>query len=349
MNLIGEHLDYNGGSVLPIAIDRELLVKARARDDGVVNVWSRGEHASFPVTCTPGSVGGWAAYPAGVVWALVQSGVGVAGADLVLETTLPIGAGLSASAALTCGVALALDDLAGTALDRTELAAAAARAENDFVGAPTGLMDQYAVLFASPGEALHLDFAATPPARTPVPATWAERGLVLAVVDTGVHHRLAAGEYAARRTECEAAADRLGLPRLAAITLDGLLALDDDLLKKRARHVLTESTRVRGAVTALRRGDWNQFGAILTSSHASLRDDFEVSCPELDTAVELALESGALGARMTGGGFGGSAIALLPPQRVDGLRTRVEAAFTARGWPSPHVFTVSPSAAASRA
>lgn len=347
VNLVGEHLDYNGGAVLPIAIDRALLVKARGRDDGIVNVWSRGERAAFGVDAAPGAVDGWAAYVAGTVWALQSAGVAVSGADLVLETTLPVGAGLSASAALTCGVALALDDLAGSGLDRPAIAGIAARAENEFVGVPTGLMDQYAVLLAEAGHALHLDFATAPPATSSVPVTWGQDGLTLAVVDTGVSHALAAGEYAVRRHECEAAAAELGLDRLAAIGLDGLLRLDDTL-KPRARHVLTETARVRAAVTALGRRDWTAFGTMLTASHESLRDDFEVSCPELDTAVEVALESGALGARMTGAGFGGCIIALIPPERIDGLRAAVEAAYAARTWPLPHVFTVAPSPGAAQ-
>nr|WP_241732798.1 galactokinase [Aeromicrobium phoceense] len=348
VNLIGEHLDHNGGSAVPIAIDRSLLLKARRRDDGAVNLWSRGERASFGLDVAPGDVSGWAAYPAGVVWALRSAGVPVTGADLVLESTLPVGAGLSSSAALTCGVALALDDLAGAGRSREQLAVIAQRAENDFVGVPTGLMDQYAVLFAEAGHAVHLDFGTEPPTTEPVPADWVDAGLVLAVIDTGVHHELAAGEYAERRRECAEAAASAGLESLAAIGLDGLLSLTDDTLKARARHVLTETTRVRGAVTALRRRDWAQFGAMLTSSHESLRDDFAVSCEELDVAVDAALASGALGARMTGGGFGGSAIALLPPENVDPLRARVEAAFAARSWAAPHVFVVQPAPAAAR-
>ncbi|MTB88746.1 galactokinase [Aeromicrobium sp. zg-629] len=346
VNLIGEHLDHNGGAALPIAIDRSLLVKARRRTDGTVNVWSRGERASFPVETSPGDVSDWSAYAAGVVWALREAGVTVAGADLVLESTLPVGAGLSSSAALTCGVALALDDLAGAGRPREELARVAQRAENDYVGVPTGLMDQYAVLFAQEGHAVHLDFGADPPTAEAVPADWAEDGLVLTVVDTGVHHELAAGEYAERRRECDAIASELGLGALASIGLDGLLSLTDETAKARARHILTESTRVRGAVTALRRRDWAQFGAMLTSSHESLRDDFAVSSEELDVAVDAALAGGALGARMTGGGFGGSAIALMRPEQVDGLRARVEAAFADRSWAAPTVFTVRPSPAA---
>lgn len=349
INLIGEHLDHNGGAALPIAIDRSLLIKARGRTDGVVNVWSRGERASFPVDVSPGAVTDWSAYVAGAAWALRSAGGRVTGADLVLESDLPVGAGLASSAALTCGVVLALDNLAGIDRPREETALVAQSAENDFVGVPTGLMDQYAVLLAEPGHALRVDFGGEPPAVEQVPVDWSEDGLTLAVIDTGAHHRLAAGEYATRREECAAAASSAGVSSLASIGLDGLLSLTDETLKARARHVLTESTRVRGAVTALRRRDWTAFGGMLTSSHESLRDDFAVSCEELDVAVDAALQSEALGARMTGAGFGGSVIALIPPDRVDGLRARVEAAFVARSWAAPHVFTVQPSPAAHRA
>lgn len=348
VNLIGEHLDHNGGGVLPIAIDRSLLVKARARPDDIVNVWSRGERASFCVDVSPGEVTDWSAYAAGAVWALRGAGVTVTGADLVLESDLPVGAGLSSSAAMTCGIALALSDLAGDERPREDLAVLARAAENDFVGVPTGLMDQYAVLLAQAGHALHVDFGSTPPAVEPIPVDWADAGLTLAVIDTKVHHALASSEYAVRREECSDIAESLALDSLASIGLDGLLSLTDETRKARARHVLTESTRVRGAVTALRRRDWNQFGAMLTSSHESLRDDFAVSCEELDVAVDAATASGALGARMTGGGFGGSAIALIEPEKVDALRSRLEAAYAARSWASPEVFTVQPAPGATR-
>jgi len=181
VNLIGEHLDHNGGAVLPIAIDRALLVKARSRPDGAVNVWSRGERATLPVDASPGSVTDWSAYVAGVVWALRSRGVGVTGADLVLESTLPVGAGLASSAALTCGVALALDDLFPGGLSRPDLALVAQSAENDFVGVPTGLMDQYAVLLAQEGHALRVSFAAEAPEVEHVPVDFAAAGLALAV------------------------------------------------------------------------------------------------------------------------------------------------------------------------
>ncbi|OUZ08556.1 galactokinase [Aeromicrobium sp. PE09-221] len=349
VNLIGEHLDYNGGAVLPIAIDRGLLIKVRMRDDGVVNIWSGGRKASFGVDIAPGEIGDWARYAAAAVWASRQAEIPVPGADIVIESTLPPGAGLSSSAALTCGLAAALDDFADTALSRLQLARIGQRAESDFVGAPVGLMDQLAVLCGESGNAVHIDFAdPDSPALASVPATWSDHGLVLAVIDTGVTHALASGEYAARRRECDEAAGRLGLTALARAQVDAVLRLEDDILKRRTRHVVTESARVRGTVKALGAGEWKQFGAMLSSSHESLRDDFEVSCPELDVAVEEAIEAGAVGARMTGGGFGGSAIALIGSGDVEALRTRVEARYTRLGWKPPQVFTVAPVAGAAR-
>lgn len=348
VNLIGEHLDYNGGAVLPMAIDRAISLKIRRRDDGTVNVWSEGRRASFPTDVRPGGVSDWSAYAAAAVWSAREAGLVTGGADIVLDSTLPTGAGLSSSAALTCGIALAFDDLAGAGLSAIELARVAQRAESDFVGAPVGLMDHLAVLCCESGHALHIDFAREEPALVSVPATWPEAGLAVAVIDTKVHHALASGEYAARREECARATEQLGLDLLAQAQVDAVLKLSDDVLKRRTRHVVTESARVRGTVKALGAGEWTQLGTILTASHESLRGDFEVSCPELDVAVEAALESGALGARMTGGGFGGSAIALLAVEAIDTLRSRLTARFAAHDWAAPDVFTVSPAAGARR-
>ena len=343
VNLIGEHLDYNGGPVLPMAIDRTLTIKARLRDDGTVNVWSDipgAAKATFATTVQPGEVDGWATYAAGAVWALVQAGHAVPGADLVIESRLPSGAGLSSSAAATCGIASALDELLGLGLGRTDIALIGQRAENDFVGAPVGLMDQLAVMHGEAGHAVLMDTAQSPPTLTKVPLTWDQDGLTLVVIATGAHHALADGEYAARREECERAAAELGLDWLAQAGLDATVRLSDETLKARTRHVLTETARVRAAVNAISRRAWPQLGTILTASHASLRDDFQVSCPELDVAVEAALEAGALGARMTGGGFGGSAIALVAPEQVQALRDRVEARYAAHQWKRPETFVV---------
>ncbi|GAA1752224.1 galactokinase [Aeromicrobium alkaliterrae] len=346
VNLIGEHLDHNGGLTLPFAIDRGTTVKVRRRADDRVLVWSGGERAEIATTVAPGDADGWAAYVAGVVWALGQAGHRVPGADVVVESNLPQGAGLASSAALTCGVALGLADLADLGLDRPALAAVAQHAETGFVGVPVGRMDQLAVLLGQPGRAVLIDHRADPPTTSEVALDPAADGLALALIDTRVHHALAAGEYAARREECAAACAELGLDHLAAAPLDAVFRLTDPTLVQRTRHVITETTRVRGAVRALGSGSWNQLGTILSSSHESLRDDFEVSCPELDLAVEVALEHGALGARMTGGGFGGSVVALVPTDRAPAMAAAVKEAFAGRTWAEPVVAPVRPSAGA---
>ncbi|MGA8986477.1 galactokinase [Aeromicrobium sp.] len=341
VNLIGEHLDYNGGPVLPIAIDRSLTVKVRARDDDTVNVWSNlpgSTKATFSTGVQPGEVDDWAAYAAGMVWSLVQDGHHFPGSDVVVESRLASGSGLSSSAALTCGIGVAFDELFGLGLDRTRIAQLAQRSESDFVGAPVGMMDQLAVLQGQAGHAILMDTSMSPPTTTPVPVTWEDDGLTLLVINTRAHHALADGEYAARREECERAAAELGVEWLSEATLDATVRLTDDILKARTRHVLTETARVRGAVHAIKRRSWVQLGTILTASHASLRDDFQVSCLELDVAVEAALEAGAVGARMTGGGFGGSAIALLPLDTVAAVRERVEARYASHQWPAPEIF-----------
>ncbi len=343
VNLVGEHLDYNGGPVLPMAVDKHLTIKARPRDDDQVRVWSQFGTATFTTSVQPGEVDGWAALTAGVVWASASAGP-AGGVDLVIESEIPDGAGLSSSAATACGVTMALAELAGRTLTPHEVAAIARRAENDYLGVPVGVMDQLAVVHDGASLVDTRDLSVTP-----VEVGWGDAGLSLVVIDTNVKHSLAASEYAVRHDECVRAAGTLGLTWLAEAGPDAVLRFDDaDVLKKRVRHVVTETTRVRGAVRAIAAGDWSQLGTIFTSSHASLRDDFEVSCAELDAAVEAALEGGALGARMTGGGFGGSAIALAPTAMLLGLREKVVAAFADHDWTPPTLFTVRPTAGAHR-
>lgn len=300
VNLIGEHLDYNGGRCLPIALSVGTTVRARRADRFTFR--SSQEQP------------GWTAYVEGVLTALDLE---LPGLDLEVESSVPIGAGLSSSAALTCSLALAALWAAGQDADPDRVIKAA-RAAEALAGAPTGGMDQTVSVLAREGHALLLDFAAG--TRQHVP--WPHEVLV---VDTRVRHALNDGRYAERRAQCEAAASALGVPQLAAATdwrsLDGVLA-------KRARHVITEMERVSRVLA----GD---AGPAFTESHASLRDDFEVSCPELDVAVEAALEAGSAGARMTGGGFGGSAIALVDGSSRDAVRAAVEEAFVRRGWETP--------------
>ena len=350
-NLIGEHTDYNQGWVLPFALDLGVTVAAGRRGDGLLAIRSRqapGAPASLPLAAlAPGAVPGWAAYPAGVAWALRQAGHPLAGgASLAVDSDLPQGAGLSSSAALECAAALALDGLHGLDLPRPELATLAQHAENDFVGVPSGIMDQSASLLSRAGHALLLDCRSGVTADVPLDP--AAAGLALLIVDTGARHALGDGRYAQRRRECEQAAALLGVGSLRDVTSPTEAGrLRDPVLRRRARHVVTENARVEQAVALLTGGDLAGVGALLWASHASLRDDFEVSWPEADVAVEAAMAAGALGARMMGGGFGGSALALVPAgQRAPGAAVTAE--FARRGWPPPAFFPAVPSAGAFR-
>jgi len=344
VNLIGEHTDYNDGFVLPLALAQRVLCAAAPRDDRRLLARSAQEPDS-PVEVLdpqPGSVRGWGAYLAGVVWALRAAGHQVGGIELLVDGDLPPGAGLSSSAALACAVGLACDELFALRLPRTELARIAQRAENDFVGAPVGIMDQMAVLHGRAGHAIFLDTRSLHVSQ--VPLRLAEHGLRLLVIDSRAPHRLVDGEYAARRRDCELAAAELGVRALRDATAGTVAELGDGVLRHRARHVVTENARVLDAVEVLRSGaDPRSIGTLLTASHASLRDDFEVSSPELDTAVDAALAAGAHGARMTGGGFGGCAIALVDAPAVDPVVHAVRAAYAARGFTAPAAFTATPS------
>ena len=353
VNLIGEHTDYNDGFVLPFAIGARTRVAAAPREDGILRMRSAQQPAgdlAVPLAdLAPGTPEGWGSYVAGVVWAARESGHDVGGMDLLVDGRVPLGGGLSSSHALECGVALAVNDIFGLGLGVQELALLTQRAENDFVGAPTGLMDQLASLACTTGHALFLDTRSLESEHVPLDPS--DDGLALLVMDTRVHHALGDGSYANRRAACSEAADRLGVRSLRDVPADGLDRRLEDLpdeLCRRARHVVRENERVLAAVDATRARDWAALGALLDGSHASLRDDYEVSCKELDTAVDAAVGAGALGARMTGGGFGGSAVALVPQERVTAVRTAVADAFAEAGWASPRTFEVTPSAGAGR-
>jgi galactokinase len=350
-NLIGEHTDYNGGFALPFAISAGICVAAAARNDGIIALSSR-QHGGAVVEVpldglAPGTPDGWPAYPAGVAWSLRGAGYRVGGASLAIDADLPAGAGLSSSAAIECAAGLAFAGLYGLDLARDELAVLARRAENDFVGAPTGLMDQLAVLFGLAGHALLLDCLAG--THVPVPLDAAAAGLVLLIIDTRAKHELTDGGYGARRRACEEAARALGVACLRDVTdVDVLDALADPVLRRRARHVVTEDQRVLAAVDLLRAGELPEVGVLLSASHASLRDDFEVSWPQANATVEVAVPAGALGARMMGGGFGGSVIALAPASLVADVTSAVRARFAARGWPPPVVTATQPAQGAHR-
>jgi galactokinase len=353
VNLIGEHTDYNGGWVLPFAIALRTYAAAARRTDDTVRVFSgtTGQSAEFPVATQPGEVGGWAAYVAGVVWSLRCSGYDVAGADLVVDGDLPLGAGLSSSAALECAVAMALAGLAELDLGPAEVARLGQRAENGYVGVPSGGMDQLAAVHGRPDHLLLIDMRG--PVVEQVPAAFAAAGLSLLLVDTTVRHQLADSGYATRRAQCEEAAAALGVPQLRDADEAQADRLGDPLLRRRARHVVTENARVQDAVRLLRGGEGGldaaaagALGALLTASHRSLRDDFEISVDELDLAVEVALAHGALGARMTGGGFGGCVVALLPADLVGRVSTACADAFAGAGFAAPGCFEVTPAGGA---
>ncbi|WP_416483169.1 galactokinase [Streptomyces sp. CL12] len=355
VNLIGEHTDYNDGFVMPFALPHQALAAVSRRDDGLLRLHSA-DMAGGVVelrldTLAPGGDPAWTAYPAGVVWALREAGHPVTGADIHLSSTVPTGAGLSSSAALEVVIALALHDLYGLELARWQLARLCQRAENVYVGAPTGIMDQTAAACCEPGHALFLDTRDL--SQRQIPFDLAAEGLRLLVVDTQVKHAHSGGEYGKRRAGCEKGAALLGVAALRDITRADLDAALDRLgeeeeIRRLVRHVVTEDERVERTVALLRAGTPRAIGPILTEGHASLRDDFRISCPELDLVVETALAHGALGARMTGGGFGGSAIVLTDAADVPSLTESLEAAFAAAEFKPPRVFEAVPSAGARR-
>ncbi len=353
VNLIGEHLDYNGGPSLPFAIDRHVTLKARRRDDATINAWTtlpdgRRDKATWS-SRDDDPRSGWVSYVAGTARAVREATGAAVGADLVVESDVPLGAGLSSSAALTVAVAAAMSDLSGADLTPLQLARLSQHAENTATGAPTGLMDQLAVTFGRAGHAVLVRPLREEPVERLVPWDPSAAGLALLVIDTRVSHQLSDGGYGERREECERAAAELGVEHLADAGLQALVGLQDPVLAARTRHVFTETARVTAALRSLGEGDWPQLGTVLTASHTSLRDDFAVSCAELDVAVEAATEAGALGARMTGGGFGGSAIALVPQDKARAVRELVEQRFDALGWAAPAVFAVRPGDGAHRA
>ncbi|MCL2736590.1 MAG: galactokinase [Propionibacteriaceae bacterium] len=345
VNLIGEHTDYNAGLVLPIALPQRTYVAARRRPDRALHLVSHGMDDAAPIhldAVAPGTPSDWRRYPAGVLWALEDAGHRVGGVDAAFASEVPVGAGLSSSAAIEGAMGAAASDLFGLDLladdqGRAQLAAICQRAENHIAGAPTGGMDQAASLRAQPGHALYLDCADSSVRH--VPFRLGEHGLTLLVIDTRAEHSHATGQYGARRADCERACARLGVETLREISVDDMAAhlsrLPDERLRKRVRHVVTETHRVRQAVQAMDADDFAELGRLFVDSHASMRDDYEISCPELDLAVLTALEAGALGARMTGGGFGGSAIALVFDQALDATREAVSAAFSRQGHLAP--------------
>ena len=344
VNLIGEHIDYSEGFVLPFAIKDRTLVAARKRDDSIVRVASaqrRNKIISVDINeVKPGLKGEWERYALGVLWSMgVKSGV-----DLLIDGHVPLGAGLSSSAALECSVATAMNHLFDMGFSLEELARLTQKAENQYVGVPCGIMDQSVSLMATNGFALLLDCRDL--STRNIPFDVASHGLELLIIDTQAHHALTDGGYAERRASCESVAAKLGVKSMRELTREQLDSSQDKLSESeyiRARHAVTEMKRVLDCVEALASEDFTQVGQLLNQSHNSLRDDYTVSCPELDTAVEASLAAGAFGARMVGGGFGGSAIALIQASKTSQTISAVEKAFADKKFKAPRFFTSLPS------
>jgi galactokinase len=339
VNLIGEHVDYAGGLCLPIALRHSTYAAARRRDGDRVRMSSGAGEDTWQGSLSelgPGRVDGWVAYAGGVLWALREEGYDVPALDVHIESTVPLGAGLSSSAALECSVAAAVIGLTGVELDdetRHRLVDACMRAETEVAKAPTGGLDQSAAMLARQSEALLVDFGHG--GTRLVPFDPASRGLGLLVIDTRVSHAHSTGGYGSRREEAEEAARQLGVATLAEVTDLADVERVDEPQRPRVRHMVTENARTRAFAEALSAGDWDAIGPLMDASHASLRDDYEVSCEELDVACEAARAAGAVGARMTGGGFGGSAIALAPVEALDAVAAAVTEAFVAHEWREP--------------
>ena len=344
VNLIGEHIDYSDGFVLPFAIKDRTLVAARKRDDSIVRIASvqrRNKVVTVDISrVKPGLKGEWERYALGVLWSMgVKTGV-----DLLIDGHVPLGAGLSSSAALECSVATAMNHLFGMGFTLEELARLTQKAENQYVGVPCGIMDQSVSLMATQGSALLLDCRDL--STKNIPFDVAASGLELLIIDTQAHHALTDGGYAQRRASCESVVAKLAIASLRELSMEQLDASRSLLTNTeylRARHAVTEMKRVLDCVDALSSSDFVRVGQLLNQSHASLRDDYAVSCPELDTAVDAALSAGALGSRMVGGGFGGSAIALIQASKTTETIKAVEKAFSNRGFKAPRFFTSLPS------
>lgn len=348
VNLIGEHIDYSEGFVLPFAIaDRTFALIAQNGTSQTRIVSMQRKNKMFTIEASdiqPGSAGDWEKYVLGVIWSMgVTEGI-----DILVDGHVPGGAGLSSSAALECSVAVGLNLLFNLGQSLEDMARATQKAENAYVGVPCGIMDQSVSLMGREGSALLLDCRDL--STESVPFNVASAGLELLIVDTQAHHALVDGGYAERRASCESVAAKFGIPSMRHLTLDVLESRKSEITEVeyvRARHAVTEIARVLDAVDALKKSDWKTLGTLITASHVSLRDDYTVSCDELDVTVDAALAAGALGSRMVGGGFGGSAIALINAADVEKTKDAIKEAFVVKGYKAPRFFTSLPSSGAS--
>ena len=353
VNLIGEHTDYNEGFVLPFAINRRTYAAVATREDSKVRVSSTFAEGIVAIDLddiSPDTVSGWSAYPLGVVWAIREASKAAGtGLDILIDSDVPVGAGLSSSAAIECSVSTALNDLWDLGLSKRELARVGQAAENKVVGAPTGIMDQSASMLGELDHVVLIDCRDL--STETVSLHFADRGLEVLVMDTNVEHRHADGGYASRRASCELGADLMGVGALRDLSVADLpraKEIMDDVTYRRVKHIVTENDRVLETVKTLKEQGPEAIGDLLYASHESMRDDFEISIDELDTAVETALAHGAVGARMTGGGFGGAAIAVVPIAKISEVSLAVTAEFEVLGYNKPVIFAVSASEGAKR-
>ncbi len=354
VNLIGEHTDYNEGFVMPAAIDYFTLAAIAPRDDRIITI--RSEHFSdtaeldldHPAQCRKH----WSDYPFGVAVKLQEAGCSLTGANLLIGSDVPIGSGLSSSAAIEVSTALALLDAAHVSIDRLEIAKICQKAENEYVGIRSGIMDQFIACFGLKDRAVMLDCRSMESTSLPLP-----QDVKLVACNTMVKHQLASSEYNTRREQCEAGVRILSqhLPNIKSLRdvsiadLEGYGSELSDVVYRRCRHVITENDRVLRAATALRNGDLSTFGKLMAQSHQSLRDDYEVSCKELDLMVAIANQArGCLGARMTGGGFGGATINLVPSAAVEEFTLKVSERYAEATHIHPEIYGCSAADGAER-
>lgn len=343
-NLIGEHTDYNNGFVFPFGIDLRTYVALSPREDGRCRVASALSDQIFEWEISEIKPTGmdWALYPLGVAWAMREKAK--TGFDAFFVSDVPVGAGLSSSAAIECSIGTALNEIWNAGYTKQQIALLGQKAENEVVGAPTGIMDQTASMLAQSDAAVLIDCKSLETEL--VPLGLADKGLVVAVMDTRVSHRHSDGGYRSRREACEKGASIMGVESLRELSVDDLSLAEqnlDDVTFRRCRHVVTENQRVLEAVSALKSGNMPKLGQLLLESHASMRDDFEISIEELDTAVDVAMSVGAIGSRMTGGGFGGAAIAVIEESKLEALSNQCKKIFAEKGYAEPNIFSVSPS------
>lgn len=344
VNLIGEHIDYSEGFVLPFAINDCTEVAIAKTNENVIKIASvqrNREVISIAISdISPNLKGDWERYVLGVIWALgIKTGL-----EIFIDGKVPVGAGLSSSAALEASVATALNSLFSLGHDLPTLARLCQRAENDYVGMPCGIMDQSVSLMAEKGSALLLDCRDLTTKN--ISFDVASHGLELLIIDTQVHHELVDGGYAERRASCDDVVSKFKIVSMRHLSMDQLISKRSEITETqfvRARHAVAEIKRVLDAVIALEKSDFVEIGNLINASHVSLRDDYTVSCPELDNAVDASLTAGALGARMVGGGFGGSAIALVKAENVESTKLAIEKVFEAKGYKAPRFFTSLPS------